>query len=171
MKDLNWPRIGLATIAAHLTSLGALGLLFGNPLVERILFTDEAGQSSKVLSVFFEQEPLPTVTPLWGDVFEFSSRRLAVQGLLLLWSLSLVLLFAAVWAPRPGRRWLKGLGFGVAAWAILFLFFEAWVPYNMLGEPIRLVGLELALQLVAMVLTGIVIALVYPSVTSPSPEP
>lgn len=46
-------------------------------------------------------------------------------------------------------------------WAILFIFFEAYVPFNILGEPFPLVLVQLSLQLVAMVLTGITIALFY----------
>ncbi len=44
---------------------------------------------------------------------------------------------------------------------MLFLFFKAFTPFNMLGEPLRLVALELGLQLVAMVTTGLVIAVIY----------
>ena len=46
-------------------------------------------------------------------------------------------------------------------WAILFIFFEAYIPFNLLGEPFQLVLVELSLQLVAMVLTGITIAFLY----------
>lgn len=155
---VKWSRVALAAIAANLTTLVALGALFGNPLVESILYTDQFGQSPKVLSVFLEQEPLPAVTPFWDAALDVSRRELAVHGLLLVWSLALVVVFAVVWVPRPGTWWRKGLQFGVAVWAILFLFFEAFVPFNMLGEPIRLVGLELTLQLIAMLLSGMVIA-------------
>lgn len=157
---VSWSRIVLAGIAANVTTLVALGLLFGNPLVEPILYTQQAGQSPKVLSMFFT-EPLPVVTPFWDAALQVSPRKLAVQGMLLVWSLALVVVFAVVWEPRRGPWWRKGLEFGVAAWAMLFLFFEAFIPFNMLGEPIRLVALELALQLAAMVLTGLVIAVVY----------
>jgi len=161
MERISWPRVAATTIAAHVTTFLVLGLLFGNPWVERVLFTDQAGQSPKVLSVFFEQEPLPAVTPAGEGALDVTTRRLTMQGLLFLWSLSLVLAFATTLALRPGRPWLKGVGFGVAAWGVTFLFLEAWVPYNMLGEPIGLVGLELGLQLVAMIVTGIVIAVTY----------
>jgi len=51
--------------------------------------------------------------------------------------------------------------FRVAAWAVVFVLFEALIPFNVLGEPFRLVVVEMALQLVAMLLTGLTIALVY----------
>lgn len=161
MNQITWSRIIGASVVADVVAVASLSVLFGNPFMERVLFTGQAGQSDKVLSVWLEQEPLPAVTPFWDDLGEIDGRGLAVQGLLPVWAFALVLVYALGWAHRPGSRWWRGITFGVAVWAVLFLFFEAFIPFNVLGEPFPLVLLELALELVAMVGTGIVIALVY----------
>ena len=163
---MSWVRILVAAVVAYVVSVVSLTLLLGNPVVERILYTDEAGQSDKVLAVFFEQEPLPAVTPIWDDVGDAVDRGdglkvLTVQGLFFVWAVAVALLYAVAWADRPGPWWRRGLIFGVAVWAILFLFFEAFVPFNMLGEPFALVLIELTMQLIAMILTGLAVAFVY----------
>ena len=154
-------RFALTTVTAYLVIVGTLTLLFGNPVAERLLFGPDAGQSEKVISVWLEQEPLPAVTPFWSDVGEIGARGVAVQGLLLVWAAGLVLLYALGWSGRGGSRWWRGLGFGVVVWVVVFVFFEAWVPFNLLGEPFRLVVVELSLQLATMMLAGIAIAFVY----------
>lgn len=161
MGQIRWARLIGVSVVAYLVAVGSLTVLFGNPFIERLLFTDQAGQSDKVLSAWLEQEPLPAVTPLWDDLAHIGPRGLAVQGLLLGWAFSVVLIYALGWERRPGPVWRKGLSFGIAVWAVVFVFFEAWVPFNLLGEPIVLVLLELALQLVAMVVTGLAIAASY----------
>jgi hypothetical protein len=161
MRQISWGRAVSASVVAFVVAVGSLTLLFGNPLIERLLFTSESGQSSKVLSVWLEQEPLPAVTPLWDDLADITGRGVAVQVLLLIWATALVLLYVLGWAGRDGPAWRRGLTFGVLVWVVVFLFFEAWVPFNLLGEPFGLVLVELALQLVAMVATGIAIALIY----------
>jgi hypothetical protein len=161
MMRPDWPRVIAAGVVAYVVAVASLTLLFGNPLSERLLFTPAAGQSPKVLAVWLEQPPLPAVTPLWADVGSIDGRGLAVQALLLAWALGLALVYALGWRQRPGPAWRRGLAFGVAMWAVVFVFFEAWVPFNVLGEPFHLVAFELALELVAMSLTGVAIAVVY----------
>lgn len=161
MAQMRWSRLLVATAAAYVVAVGSLTLLVGNPLVERLLFTDEAGQSNKVLEVWLEQEPLPAVTPFWDQLGDMDGRGFVVQGLFVLWTFALVVVYALGWVHRPGSEWSKGITYGIAIWSILFIFFEAYVPFNILGEPFRLVLLELSLLLVAMVLTGITIALSY----------
>ena len=161
MGRIGWTRFVVASLAAYATAVVSLTLLFGNPFIEGLLFSEDAGQSEKVLSVWFEQEPLPAVTPLWEDLGEIEERGFAVQGLLLLWAAAVVLVYALGWVNRPGSLIWRGLTFGAVMWAVTFLFFEAYVPFNLLGEPFPLVLLELSLQLVAMLVTGLVIALAY----------
>ncbi len=163
---VDWPRALLAAVAAFVAFIATMTLLFGNPVVERVLYTDQAGQSPKVLAMFFEVQPRPAVFWLWDDlpanVGDLGARGAAVEALLFVWALALVFLYAATgWADGPGSVWRRGVGFGVAAWAVVFLFFEAAMPFNMLWEPFALVVIELVLQLVAMVATSVVIASVY----------
>lgn len=163
MNQISWSRIIGASVIAYVVAVASLTILFGNPFIERTLFTEQAGQSDKVLSVWLEQEPLPAVTPFWDELGEINNRGLAVQGLLLVWVFALVLVYALGWAHRTGSRWWRGVTFGVGSWAVLFVFFEAFIPFNVLGEPFPLVLVELVLEMVAMIATGIAIALVYSS--------
>ena len=161
MRRINWRRLLITSVVAYIVAVASLTLLLGNPFIARVLFTEDAGQSDKVLSVWMEQEPLPAVTPFWDDLGVIDGRGLAVQAMLLLWAFGLVVVYAFGWGDRPGRPVWRGVSLGVAMWAVLFLFYEAFIPFNLLGEPFPLVLLELALTLVAMVFTGVVIALIY----------
>jgi hypothetical protein len=161
VRRIAWPRAVAATVVAYLVIVSVLTLLFGNPLAERLLFGADAGQSPKALSVWLEQEPLPAVTPFWSDLGALDGRGLAVQGMLLIWCASLVLVYAWGWAERTMSPVRRGLTFGVAMWAVVFVFLEAWIPFNLLGEPVHLVAVELVLELIAMLAGGVAIALVY----------
>lgn len=158
---VDWSRALLAAVVAFVVFVTAMTVLFGNPVVERILYTDQAGQSPKVLAMFFDIEPRPAVFWVWDDLGAIGARGAAVEAMLLVWALGLVVLYAYGWVGRPGPAWRRGVTFGVAAWAVVFVLFEALIPFNVLWEPFRLVVVELALQLIAMVLTGLTIALVY----------
>lgn len=160
-ESVQWGRAVISAFAANIVTLGSLGLLFGNPFISGLIYTDRAGQSEKVLSVWLEMEPLPAVTPMWDDMLDFNPRRLAVHALLLLWSLGLVVIYAKIRNSLDGGNMRKGLLFGAGTWLVLWVFFEAWVPFNMLGEPFTLTVVELALELVAMLATGVTIALLY----------
>lgn len=166
MRRISWRRLLITSVVAYVAAVASLTLLLGNPFISELLFSEEAGQSDKVLSVWLEQEPLPAVTPLWADLDEIDGRGFAVQAMLLLWASALVIVYALGWRDGPGRPIRRGLTFGVAMWAVLFLFYEAFIPFNLLGEPFPLVLVELALTLIAMAITGVVIALTY----RPAPE-
>lgn len=163
MERINWGRFVFASFAAYVTAVGSLTLLLGNPFIEEILFTGGAGQSEKVLSVWFDLEPLPAVTPLWEDLANLEARGFAVQVFLFLWATALVLLYALGWVHRPRSPLRRGVTFGAVSWAVVFLFFEGFIPFNLLGEPFPLVLLELFLLLIAMLVTGVVIAFAYRS--------
>lgn len=160
-KSINWARVVLSTLAANVATFVSLGLLFGNPVIRDILYTERAGQSAKAIAVWLTLEPLPAVSPFWDDVFAISSRKIAVHGLLLLWTFGLVVIYALLQENLGGSRWRKGFWFGSGVWWVSFLFFESWVPFNMFGEPFQLTVLQLVLEFVAMVVTGITIALIY----------
>lgn len=158
---IQWLRALLAAVVAYVVFVTAMTVLFGNPGTERILYTDQAGQSPKVLAMFFDIEPRPAVFWVWDDLGEIGARGAVVEAMLLVWALGLVLLYAYGWVNRPGPAWRRGLTFGVATWAVVFVLFEALIPFNVLWEPFRLVVVQLALEFIAMMLTGLTIALVY----------
>lgn len=50
----------------------SLTVLFGNPPIERVLFSSGGAQSQKVLDVWLSHEPLPTV----ADFLDFAVRAI-----------------------------------------------------------------------------------------------
>lgn len=161
MFRLNLPRLFAASIAAFSATMVSLTVLFGNPFVESILFSASGEQSQKMLDVWLVQEPLPAVTPFWSDLGAIDQNGLAVSGMLFVWSAAMALIFATAWIRLQVPLWKRGVLFGLSVWATLWLFFEAWIPYNLLGEPFSLVVLELGLELAAMLVMGLSVALVY----------
>ncbi|MFQ6673276.1 MAG: hypothetical protein ACE5GH_00665 [Fidelibacterota bacterium] len=88
MERFNWQKGMGAALAALVSGLIAFLVLFGNPLSQRIIYSGEFGQSQKLLDMWRTVEPLPVLTPFMKDLFQVSPRKLAVVGLLFLWTLS-----------------------------------------------------------------------------------
>ncbi|MDW3216905.1 MAG: hypothetical protein R8G01_23140 [Ilumatobacteraceae bacterium] len=147
----------IAGVVATAVQMLAFTVLFGNPAVESLLFEAGNGQTDSVLE-FWQGDPPPTITP-YGDVVE-GSRLLAVMGMLTLWGIALAAAFEYVRASLPSRWFGRGIAFGVGAWALAYMFFETWVPYNALHEPFGLVLVELGLELIGMLAVGVALAAV-----------
>jgi len=108
-------------------------------------------QSPKLIKVWTEIEPIP----------------LAVNhpGVMTLGFIVLSVLHAFVYTKVrqgiPGEGWKKGLSFGLLIWLFSYVFFEFFTPWNMFGEPVALVGLELLFWIGVAFSEGVVIAKVY----------
>ena len=161
LKRLDWPKATLTTIITYVLGFASFLVLFGNPISRSLIYTSKMGQSDKLLSVWFTLEPSPAVTPFWDEIVIFSGRKLAVLALLFLWTFSLVLIYATVKDALPGQGWRKGLAFGALLWATVFLFFEVFFAFNLLGEPLGLVIFELGLEVGLALVTGVTIAAFY----------
>lgn len=62
----------------------------------------------------------------------------------------------------PGKSWWKkGLQFGLVAWALMVPWFEFYLPWNVMHEPVLLVALEMVLWLAVLLVVGLAIARVY----------
>ncbi len=157
---IRWGRAVLAGVAGFAVVFPIAVLLFGNPLSERIIFTAEFGQSSKLLANWLETPPLPPVGPFWEDVFSFSIAKVGI--LLLLAGVIVVhaLIYQIVAPALPGRRLWRGVSFGIGVWALTYLFFEVFVPLNQFGEPLPIVAYELILWLGVAIVEGVVISVV-----------
>ncbi|GAA3767439.1 hypothetical protein [Salinactinospora qingdaonensis] len=154
---LRWGRVALATVAGVAVHSIVFTLLFGNPLVRGLLFTPESGQVDLVVD-FWHGSPAPALTP-FGAV-EPGPRVLVVMAGLTVWLAIITAAFELVRGALPAGLWRRGLAVGAAAWGITYVFFETWVPYNVLHEPLPLVGLELALEAVGMLAVGLVLSAV-----------
>jgi hypothetical protein len=142
-------RILLSGLLGAVAWFGAMMVFFGP--AQQVL-TDPAHQSAKMLAVFFELDPPPmiAVSPL--------VLPLGCLGLGIIFAF----VFAVLWPGVPGKRWWqKGLAFGGLSWLLVFPWFEFYLPWNVLREPLPLVGLELALWLGVKLCTGLALSLVY----------
>ncbi|MCW3123171.1 MAG: hypothetical protein JWQ38_2663 [Flavipsychrobacter sp.] len=137
-------RILLLFSTTGMVWLSAMRLLFITSGAQRILASPQH-QSNKFLKTFTEYEPLP---------------RMASDGNLLLKGFFICGLFAAgaflfVNSKMTGG-WLKrGSVFGLVHAASMIPWFEFYLPYNVMNEPIPLVLLEGLLWLVTLQLTGL----------------
>ena len=118
----------------------ALGLMFSSNAVRGILY-DPAIQS-----------------PLFLEITPQRNIPLSVAGLVVLSAIH-GWLYLQFLPAIPGRSWLrKGAYWGVVLFAVYWLPQEWFVYHTLLGEPLVLNALELALLLVGSVVEGLVIA-------------
>lgn len=137
-------RIIVPGVAAAVAWAAAITVVFGPA---QAILADPELQSAKFIAAFAEP-PLP---------------RMAGQPAVLLIGLLIVgLLYAAVYAwlePKLSGGWVgKGTRFGLVAWALMVPWFELYLPYNVMLEPLPLVLLEVACWLVVMLAVGLAIA-------------
>ncbi len=119
-------------------------LLFVASGAQQVL-ADPARQSSKFIKAFTEYPPLPRMA---GDS-SFVWKGFFVCGLLA------ATVFLVV-NSRMKAGWMKrGLLFGFMHWALMVPWFEFYLPYNVMNEPMSLVLLEAGLWLVVLLLTGL----------------
>lgn len=114
------------------------------------ILLDSSIQSRKLIAVWTEIEPIPLVvdTPLpimlgivfFGVFHAWLYRRLAPQ-----------------WPPGVLRR---GMRFGAIVFVMTFLFWEFFTPFNMFGEPLRLIALELVFWACIAAADGLAISVV-----------
>ena len=133
-------QILIAGLAGGFVGNGVLGALFSSPPVQSILYSSE-WQSQ----LFIEITPKRNVP-------------VSVAGLVLL-SIIHAWLFSVFLPSIPGKTWVKkGLFWGLTIWLMYWLFQE-WFIYNtLLGEPLLLNILELAILMLGSMIEGIVIA-------------
>jgi len=112
------------------------------------VLTDPARQSPKMLAAFFTLEPLPRVSSPDKMVLLV----LAVSAFLVLgYRLS---------RPDPSRSWWRrGLRFGALAWLLMVPWFELYLPWNVLHEPMPLVLLEAGCWWITLTCSGLAISL------------
>lgn len=133
-------RIAGAGLLGGLVGNGVLGVLFSLPPVRSVLY-DPALQSALFIEVTVARD-IPR----------------SIGGLVLL-SIIHGALFHLLAPALPGRGWLaKGAAWGGVIWLMFWLFQEWFVYHSLLGEPLLLNLLELALLLVGSVVEGVVIA-------------
>ncbi|HSM71465.1 MAG TPA: hypothetical protein VK851_07980 [Anaerolineales bacterium] len=137
---------------------GIIGMFVGAGVGGPLLFAvgpstifNEAIQSPKVSAVWGELEPLPLMV----------SNPLAFAIVLAVLGAVHGYVFVLVIRSLPDTTLKRGLYFGFIIWLMSILYFELQAPYSMLGEPLILVGVELAIGLVGALVEGVVISWIY----------
>jgi hypothetical protein len=139
----------LAGIAGGMAWIVAMMLLFGPA---QTILANPDYQSQKFLYVVGKLEPLPHTAGAWW--------------ILPLGLLAIGVLYGFVYhfvrRAFPGKSWkVKGIQFGLVAWALMVPWFEFYLPWNVMHEPVMLVILEMVLWLGVLLIVGITIAGVY----------
>ncbi len=149
------PRVVVGGVSAGIVWYAALVVFFGP--AQRIL-ANPSFQSAKFLAVFSEIEPLPraSVNP-W----------ILVGGLLVI-GIVYSAAFTVVERALPRRSWLRGMTFGLVAWGLMVPWFEFYLPWNVMHEPLGLVLLEGVLWVLVLQVVGVTIAVVHRALTRPS---
>ena len=137
-------RILIAFLGCGLVWYYAMRFFFITTGAQKILASPEY-QSSKFIKTFTEYEPLP---------------RMAADNSVLWKGLMIVGFFVAgaflMLNNKMKGNWLKkGLLFGFIQWMIMAPWFEFYLPYNVMNEPLPLVLLEAALWLCVALIIGL----------------
>lgn len=115
---------------------GLLNLLFVYSGAQNILGNPEY-QSDKFIKAFTEDQPLPLMA---------TDASIVWKGLLGVGFLAAVAFTIA--GPHLKGGWIKkGLTFGAVHWLLMIPWFEFYLPYNVMHEPVLLVLFEGALWL------------------------
>ena len=135
-------KIVVAGLAGGFLGNGVLGGLFSSPPVQAILYNPE-WQSA----LFIEITPKRNIP-------------VSVAGLVIL-SIIHAWLFEVFMPSIPGRNWIrKGLFWGLTIWLMFWVFQEWFIYHTLLGEPLILNALELAILLLGSLVEGVTIAFI-----------
>ena len=105
-------------------------------------------QSNKLIAVWTEIEPLPLVVNTPAPI---------IVGIILFGVIH-AYLFRWISPPWPKGIFNRGLRFAGLIFLTTFLFWEFFTPFNLFGEPLHLIGLELIFWACIALADGLVIA-------------
>lgn len=137
---------GLALNVAMLLTFRLLGFGWNGGGI----LLDPTLQSAKLIAVWTRIEPLPRVVanpaPIIAGLVGFG----VLHAFIYRW-------LSPAWPPGIANR---GLRFALLIFALSYLFWEFFTPFNQFGEPLPLIALELAFWLVIALAEGFAIAAV-----------
>ncbi|UVE51984.1 hypothetical protein KU306_16815 (plasmid) [Haloferax larsenii] len=137
---------------------GSIGIFFAN-LISQLLFFQLGNdilfhseqQSDKLIAVMTQMEPLPVMETDPGVYMTISLFIGALHGGV----------FAYIRDSLPENTIKSGFAYGGILWVLMALYFEFHVPFNMFGEPLPLLGLELFFWVFVVSVEGVVISTLY----------
>lgn len=130
-------RIPVAGIVAAVVWFLGLQLVFGP--AQGILANPEF-QSRKFLEVFTSLEPLP----------KYAIEPMVFYAGFLVVGLTFSIAYHLIHRLLPGHTSRKGFRFGLLAWLLMIPWFEFYLPWNVMHEPIMLVLFEMILWLIVL---------------------
>jgi hypothetical protein len=107
-------------------------------------------QSQKLIAVWTKIEPLPLVVDAPAPI---------IIGIVI-FGIIHAYIFRWVSSAWPAGILNKGLRFAGLVFVMTFLFWEFFTPFNLFGEPLRLVGIELIFWACIALADGLVISTV-----------
>lgn len=135
------PRTALAGLAAGFFSQAAMGAVFLSPPVQALLYNPA-----------YQSELFRTLTPTRNVAY-------SVAGLIALSAAHAWLFRLVQESLPPGGRVRRGLTFGVWLWVLYWVPQEWFIYHTLLGEPLWLCAVELAIVLGGSMFEGVLIAL------------
>ncbi|WP_316504676.1 hypothetical protein [Nitrosopumilus sp.] len=148
--NINWKRLAVAIPVVAVIHMFLLYGLFMNPISQDIIFSENMGQSDKLVAVWNTLEPIPS--------------EMSLTPALIITPMIFSFLFAVLYQSIPGNGILrKGFFFGVMWWGTVAVFFELFTPLGLFGEPLHLLVYELFLWFVGLITVGIILGVIYSS--------
>jgi hypothetical protein len=145
---IDYKRLLLTVSVVAPANMLILFALFMNPVSQEIIFSKAMGQSSKLVAVWTQLEPIPSLASL-------------APALLVMPAIACVV-FARFYDLLPTRsRKMKGLSFGIMLWSLVAVFFELFTPFGLFGEPPLLLAYELTMWFIGLSAIGVMMGLVY----------
>ena len=138
-------RASLAGLAGGVAWFLGILVMFGPA---QAVLTDPNLQSAKMIAAF---SPEPMAPRSHGSPWLVGAGLLCI-GVLWGW------VYAWIAAAWPGPWWKRGLRFGAVGWALMVPWFEFYLPWNVLLEPVALVALEMACWMGVLLWVGLAIA-------------
>lgn len=145
---MEWFKGFVAGLAGGVAWIVGMLVFFGPA---QAILADPSIQSEKFLSVFTTVEPLPHMV----------ARPWVVPLGLLCIGLLYGLVYAKIGPALAGSTLRRGATFGLVAWALMVPWFEFYLPWNVMHEPLVLLLLEAICWLLVLQLVGLAIAFVY----------
>ena len=146
--NINWKRLAIAIPVVAVVHMLLLYGLFMNPVSQDVIFSENMGQSAKLVAVWNTLEPVPS--------------EMSLTPALIITPMIFSFLFAVLYQSIPGNGMLrKGLFFGIMWWGTVAVFFELFTPLGLFGEPLHLLAYELFLWFVGLIVVGTILGVIY----------
>lgn len=116
-------------------------------------------------TVYNDQIQSPKLSAVWDDELWEAPRMISdpisLVPALIVFAAAQGIVFVMVAPALPQSVVRRGLTYGLILWLLSTLAFEVLGPFNLLLEPLPLVGVELAVALPGNLLGGIVLSAIY----------